>query len=41
MREAFLARARGVSLPAGIFGGLIQIVTVVVVLMGLLPPNRF
>lgn len=41
MREAFLARARGVSLPAGIFGGLIQIVTAVVVLMGLLPPNRF
>jgi hypothetical protein len=41
MREAFLARAKGVSLPAGIFGALIQIVTALVVVMGLLPPNRF
>lgn len=41
MREAFIVRARDVSLPAGIFGALIQIVTVVVVVMGLLPPHRF
>ena len=41
MREAFIVRARGVSLPAGIFGALIQVVTVVVVVMGLLPPHRF
>lgn len=40
-RDAYLARARGVSLPAGIFGVLIQIVTAMVVVMGLLPPNRF
>ena len=40
-REAYLARARGVSLPAAIFGVLIQIVTAMVVVMGLLPPNRF
>lgn len=40
-REAYLARARGVSPPAAIFGILIQIVTAMVVVMGLLPPNRF
>jgi hypothetical protein len=41
MREAFLARARGVSVSAGVFGILIQVVTATVVVMDLLPPNRF
>ena len=40
MRHAYLARASGVSLSAGIFGALIQIVTGVVLILGLLP-SRF
>jgi hypothetical protein len=40
-RAAYMARASGVSLSAGIFGALIQIVTVTVIVMDLLPPNRF
>jgi hypothetical protein len=40
-RAAYLARARGVSLSAGIFGVLILIVTMTVIVMGLTPPNRF
>jgi hypothetical protein len=40
-RAAYLARARGVSLSAGIFGALILIVTMTVIVMGLTPPNRF
>jgi hypothetical protein len=40
-RGAYLARARGVSLSAGVFGALILIVTMTVIVMGLTPPNRF
>jgi hypothetical protein len=40
-RAAYLARAKGVSLSAGIFGALILIVTMTVIVMGLTPPNRF
>lgn len=40
-RAAYLARASGVSLSAGIFGALIQIVTATVIVMDLFPPNRF
>ena len=40
-QEAYLARASGVSLSAGIFGALIQIVTATVIVLDLLPPNRF
>jgi Protein of unknown function (DUF2628) len=40
-RAAYLERARGVSLAAGIFGALIQIVSATVIIMDLLPPDRF
>jgi hypothetical protein len=40
-RAAYLERASGVSLSAGIFGALIQIVSATVIVMGLLPPDRF
>jgi hypothetical protein len=40
-RAAYLKRASGVSLSAAIFGALIQIVTATVIVMDLLPPDRF
>ncbi len=40
-RAAYLARASGVSLSAGVFGALVQIVTATVIVMDLLPANRF
>jgi len=40
-QSAYLARARGVSLSAGIFGGLIQIVSGTVIILDLLPPRHF
>ena len=40
-RAAYLARARGVSPSAGIFGALIQAVTAIVIVMDLVPPSRF
>ena len=39
-RSAYLERAGGVSLSAGIFGALIQMVTATVILLGLLPPTH-
>jgi hypothetical protein len=41
MRAAYLERASGVSLSAGVFGALIQIVTATVIVLDLLPPSRF
>lgn len=40
-RSVYLERAGGVSLPAGIFGALIQVVTAAVIVLGLLPPTHF
>ena len=40
-QAAYLARASGVSLSAGIFGALIQIVTATVIVLDLLPPHHF
>jgi hypothetical protein len=40
-QAAYLARARGVSWSAGIFGLLIQAVTLTAIAFDLLPPNRF
>lgn len=40
-RAAYLERARGVSLAAGIFGVLIQVVSITVIVLDLLPPDRF
>jgi hypothetical protein len=40
-RCVYLERAGGVSLSAGIFGALIQIVTATVIVLGLLPPTHF
>lgn len=40
-QAAYLERARGVSWPAGVFGLLIQIVTLTAIVFDLLPPNRF
>ena len=40
-QTVYLQRASGVSLPAGIFGALIQVVTLTVIVLDLLPPNRF
>lgn len=40
-RSVYLERAGGVSLSAGIFGALIQMVTATVIVLGLLPPTHF
>jgi len=40
-QAAYLARASGVSLSAGIFGALVQIVTATVIVLDLLPPRHF
>jgi Protein of unknown function (DUF2628) len=40
-QAAYLARASGVSLSAGVFGALVQIVTATVIVLGLLPPHHF
>jgi hypothetical protein len=40
-QAAYLARARGVSWSAGVFGLLIQAVTLTAIAFDLLPPNRF
>lgn len=40
-RSVYLERAGGVSLSAGIFGALIQVVTATVIVLGLLPPTHF
>lgn len=40
-RTVYLQRAGGVSLSAGIFGVLIQVVTATVIVLNLLPPTHF
>lgn len=40
-QAAYLVRASGVSIPAGIFGALVQIVTATVIVLDLLPPRHF
>lgn len=40
-RTVYLQRAGGVSLSAGIFGALIQVVTATVIVFNLLPPKHF
>lgn len=40
-RTVYLRRAGGVSLSAGIFGVLIQVVTATVIVFNLLPPTHF
>jgi len=40
-QAAYLARASGVSISAGIFGALVQIVTATVIVLDLLPPRHF